>query len=163
MNWRQPWLIRVLAIGLGLVFVYASHDKILKREWTDAGPPPTPRATGPAEFARVVYRYQIVGPNATLPPTVANVLAVALPWIELLAGLLLIAGVWRREAALLSALMLVAFILGVGSTLWRGIDIENCGCFSLGTKGRHAGWNLIGGDAALLAAAIVVAAAKPRA
>jgi putative oxidoreductase len=162
MRWRNPWLIRGLAIVLGIVFIYASHDKILKREWTDPGPPPTPRATGPAEFARVIYRYQIVGPNATLQPIVPNVLAVTLPWVELLAGVLLVIGVWRREAALLSALMLAIFIGGVASTMWRGIDIENCGCFSLGTKGRHAGWNLIAGDAALLAAAVIVAAAKPK-
>jgi uncharacterized membrane protein YphA (DoxX/SURF4 family) len=160
--WRHPLVLRLLAAALGLVFVYASHDKIWKREWSEPGPPAVQRATGPAEFARVIYRYQVIGPNNTLRPPVANVFAVTLPWIELVAGLLLIAGVWRREAALLCGLLLVVFIAAVGSTLWRGIDIQNCGCFSLASEGRSAGWGLIAADTALLGAALLVAGARPQ-
>jgi uncharacterized membrane protein YphA (DoxX/SURF4 family) len=144
---RHPALHWILAIAVGAVFVYASVDKILD-----------PRA-----FAKIVYHYQVVGPSASLGFVPANLLAVWLPWLELLVGALLITGMWRREAAALSALMLVVFVAAVGSTLARGIDIQNCGCFALDDSGRAAGWKLIAGDLALLAAALVVAFVPTRA
>ena len=136
---RSVWTHRVLAFLVGGVFVYASLDKI----WW------------PERFARIVYHYQIAGPSDLLPPLAANLLAVTLPWVELLVGLALLVGLWRREAALLAAVLLVVFILAVGSTLVRGIDIENCGCFSLGAEGRAAGLRLILSDLGLLLAALV--------
>lgn len=155
---RHPWLQRVLAALLGLVFVYASHDKIWKRTLPatptlEVGAQTGPQETGPAAFARIVYRYQVVGPSAQLPPMLANLVAVMLPWVELLAGLLLLTGIWRREAALVVALLLLVFVLAVGSTLVRGIDVQNCGCFSLGAGGRQAGVLLVVGDLGLLAVA----------
>ena len=140
------WLQRVLALGLGGVFVFASHDKI----WW------------PERFARIVYHYQAVGPNAFVPALVPNLLAVTLPWVELVAGLALIFGVWRREVSLLTAVLLAVFIAAVSSTLWRGIDIENCGCFSLNSQGRAAGLALILEDLALLVAALALAFAPSR-
>ena len=105
----------------------------------------------------------MIGPSASLGFVPANLVAVALPWIELIAGVLLIAGLWRREAA-------VGHRGHAGrsswprsaSTLARGIDIQNCGCFALDDSGRAAGWKLIAGDLALLAAALVVAVVPPR-
>ena len=144
---RHPALHWVLAIAVGVVFVYASVDKILD-----------PRA-----FAKIVYHYQVIGPSAALGFVPANLLAVWLPWLELLVGALLVTGLWRREAAFLSAVMLVVFVIAVGSALARGIDIQNCGCFSLDEAGRAAGWKLIAGDLALLAAALVVAFVPTRA
>lgn len=159
---RREIVQRLLGVALGLLFVYASHDKIWRREIASATAGAAPVVTGPAAFARVVYRYQIVGPDATLPPLVANLVAVTLPWVELLAGLLLICGVWRRESALVLAVLLVVFVAGVGSALARGIDLENCGCFSLGSAGRRAGALLIAGDLGLLAVASLLAFVRPR-
>jgi uncharacterized membrane protein YphA (DoxX/SURF4 family) len=144
---RSIWLHRALALVVGAVFVYASLEKI----WW------------PERFARIVYHYQIVGPSGLLPPLVANLLATTLPWVEVLVGLCLIVGVWRREVALLAAVLLAVFVLAVGSTLVRGIDIENCGCFSLGAEGRAAGLKLILSDLGLLAAALVPVLWAPRA
>jgi uncharacterized membrane protein YphA (DoxX/SURF4 family) len=143
---RHPALHWALAILLGAVFVYASLDKIAK----------------PAEFARIVYHYQLIGPSAAIGPLPANLLAVTLPWIEAVAGILLIAGVWRREAALVVAAMLVVFVVAVGAAVARGIDVENCGCFTVSGEGRKAGWTLIAGDLALLAGALVLVIAPPR-
>lgn len=125
---------------LGAVFIYASYDKILQ----------------PGEFARIIYRYQLVGPNDVIPALLPNMIAVTLPWIELLTGLLLVFGVWRREAALTAGGLLVVFIIAVASTLVRGVDVQNCGCFSLGPEGRQAGGGLILGDLLLLAMAAAV-------
>jgi uncharacterized membrane protein YphA (DoxX/SURF4 family) len=148
MNWlRHPVLHRAAGIALGAVFLYASLDKIAQ----------------PSDFARIVYHYQVVGPSARLGYVPANLLAVALPWTEAAAGLLLIAGVWRREAAAVVSALLVAFLVAVGSALWRGIDIENCGCFTVEGAGRQAGLWLLVGDAVLLAVAAFLAAAPTRA
>ena len=136
----------LLAVALGAIFVYASVDKI----------------ADPRAFARIVYHYQVIGPSARLGFAPANAVAVALPWIEALTGTLLIVGLWRREAALVSALLLVVFLAAAGSALARGIDIENCGCFTVGGEGRRAGWRLLAEDAAMLAAALFVLGAPAR-
>src|SRR5439155_413999 len=95
------------------------------------GARPLPEDDFDREFARIVYHYRLIGPSAALGFVPANTLAVTLPWIEALAGLLLIVGVWRREAALTAALLLVMFLAAVGWALAHGIDVENCGCFSV--------------------------------
>jgi uncharacterized membrane protein YphA (DoxX/SURF4 family) len=136
---RHPAVHWAIAIVIGGLFVYASLDKIAK----------------PADFARIVYHYRILGP---LP---SNWLAVTLPWVELLAGVLMISGVWRREASLVIAMLLVVFMTAVGWALHMGIDIENCGCFSVSGEGRSAGWKLLAGDAAMLLGALVLLIARP--
>jgi putative oxidoreductase len=137
---RHPVLHRALAMFLGAIFLYASIEKIAY----------------PQEFARIVYHYQLVGPNQTLGFVPANAVAFALPWIEALCGSLLLLGLWRREAAMLCALLLAVFVLAVGSAMVRGIDIENCGCFSV-KEGRSASGWLIAGDLGMLAAALFLA------
>jgi len=146
---RNPRVQLVLRLLLGAFFVYASLDKI----WS------------PAAFAKIVYQWQVVG------PVPSNLVAVTLPWVELLAGLLLVAGVWRRESALVIALMLVVFIVSAGSVMARGIDVENCGCVSVAkaeapsswpppwTKG--VGWFLVSRNLVLLGASLVLVLVKP--
>jgi hypothetical protein len=61
-----------------------------------------------------------------------------------------------------TSLLLVSFLVGVGYALSHGINLENCGCFTVQGDGRAAGLGLIGGDIALLAAAMLLAAFPPR-
>jgi uncharacterized membrane protein YphA (DoxX/SURF4 family) len=142
---RHPALYWAVAIALGATFVYASLDKI----------------AAPRDFARIVYHYRLAGPSAALGFVPANLLAVVLPWVEIVCGVLLIVNVWRREAAVLTAAMLVVFIVAVGWALSQGIDIANCGCFTVGGEGRSAGLKLILGDLGLLLAAVYVALMPP--
>lgn len=142
---RSPLLHTVLGVALGALFVYASLDKI----------------ASPADFARIVYHYQIIGPNRLVGPLPANLLAVTLPFVEMLAGLLLIVGLWRREAALVTAGMLTVFVVAVSAALARGIDLQNCGCFSVSGSGRAAGVKLLLQDLAMLAAALVLLLCPP--
>lgn len=144
---RHPAVQWMLGAVLGAVFIYASLDKIAQ----------------PREFARIVYHYQLVGPSQALGYVPANALAVTLPWIELVTGALLVTGLWRREAAAMAALMLVAFMVAVSWALASGIDIANCGCFTVGggAEGRALGWKLLLGDAGLLAVAALLIAAPP--
>ena len=116
---HSPRLLLVVRLLLGGFFVFASLDKI----------------ASPAAFARIVYQWQVTG------PVLSNVGAVTLPWIELLAGAMLILGLWKRESALVIALLLVVFLAAAGSVLARGIDVENCGCTSLArTEATTSGW-----------------------
>ena len=114
----HPRLLLALRVLLGGFFVYASLDKI----------------ASPAAFAKIVYQWQVLG------PVPSNLVAVTLPWIELAAGLLLVAGVWRRESALVIALLLVAFVVAAASVMARGIDVENCGCVSVAEAASPSGW-----------------------
>jgi len=77
----------------------------------------------------MIYNYKLA------PGWAINALAITLPWVELLAGLALILGVWKREAAALIGLMLLAFIAAVGINLARGHAID-CGCFDVRDAGK---------------------------
>ena len=147
MRWlRHPAVYWVVSIGLGAVFIYASLDKIAH----------------PLDFARIVYRYRLAGPSATLGVVPANAFALILPWLEAIIGVLLVTGFWRREAAAITAALLVMFLVAVGYVMWQGIDVEHCGCFTVGGEGRSAGWTLIASDLGLLAAALYVLLVPPR-
>lgn len=92
---------------LGCVFIYASLDKIVH----------------PELFAEAVYNYQLS------PEAAVNLVALWLPWLELLSGSLLVLGVWVHGSSfILSGLMLI-FLASLGINLARGLDIH-CGCFT---------------------------------
>jgi len=144
-----PRVQLALRLLLGAFFVYASLDKI----------------ASPAAFAKIVYQWQVAG------PVPSNLVAVTLPWVELLSGLLLILGVWRREAALVIALLLVVFLAAAASVLVRGIDVVNCGCVSVAKEAvdsawppawmKGVGWFLVTRNLLMLAAALVIAFLRP--
>ena len=141
----NPRVQLALRLLLGAFFVYASLDKI----------------ASPAGFAKIVYQWQVAG------PVPSNLVAATLPWVELLAGLLLIVGVWRREAALVIALLLVVFLGAAASVLARGIDVQNCGCVSVAKEAvesawppawaRGVGWFLVVRNLLMLAGALAIA------
>lgn len=103
------WVILFCRLALGAIFIAAAVPKIIN----------------PLGFAEDIGNYHI------LPLLGINPLAITLPWIELVAALLLIAGIWVRGMALLINGMLVVFIVAISSALLRGIDL-NCGCFGKG-------------------------------
>lgn len=108
-------------IVMGAVFLYASYDKILH----------------PQAFAEAVYNYQI------LPDAAVNAAALALPFIEMLAGLCLIAGVWLPGSATLAALLMAVFTAALIFNQLRGLDVH-CGCFSTQTtRGPANLWTVI--------------------
>jgi putative oxidoreductase len=97
---------------LGLTFIYASYHKIL----------------APADFAKIIYGY------ALFPHAVINLIAILLPFIELVAGLALVLGIYPRSAVLIINAMLVAFIIVLSINLIRGHEFD-CGCFSVEKAG----------------------------
>lgn len=79
----------------------------------------------PAESVRAVRAYRI------LPEAVVPTVGYALPLIEVAIAVLLILGLATRLAAVLTALLMTAFIIGIASVAARGISID-CGCFGGG-------------------------------
>ena len=59
------------------------------------------------------------------------VVAAVLPWAEIALGLLLLAGVATRAAAVAAAGLLLVFVAGVTQAWARGLAID-CGCFGGG-------------------------------
>jgi putative oxidoreductase len=84
------------------------------------------------EFLGSIYAYQLPLPRALL-----QAVAVVLPWVELLSGLLLLAGFWSRTALLIVTGLLGLFVLATGQAWMRGLDIA-CGCFNLKMLGLNA-------------------------
>jgi uncharacterized membrane protein YphA (DoxX/SURF4 family) len=66
-----------------------------------------------------------------LPGAGVEVVAALLPWVELAFGVLLLAGVGVRLVAVLSAALLLVFVVGVTQAWARGLAID-CGCFGGG-------------------------------
>jgi uncharacterized membrane protein YphA (DoxX/SURF4 family) len=66
-----------------------------------------------------------------LPGSVSSLLAGALPFLELALGVLLLVGLGTRLTAIVSILVLVAFIGAVAQSWARGLTID-CGCFGGG-------------------------------
>lgn len=98
----------LLRIILGVIFLWASYDKILE----------------PESFARVISNYRI------LPDMLLNSVAFVLPWLEAVCGVMLITGYMVTGAAFIVNLLMMIFILALLISSYRGIDIS-CGCFSL--------------------------------
>ncbi len=97
-------------------------------------------------MAESIANYRLV----TAPA--AHLLALALPWWELLAGLGLCFNLWPRAAGLLSTLLFGTFAVAVSSALLRGLDID-CGCFGTG-RSSQAGLGLLGLDLLGLAVSV---------
>jgi uncharacterized membrane protein YphA (DoxX/SURF4 family) len=103
---NQFWVL--VRIVLGALFIYSSMDKL----------------ANPGLFAKLIYYYRM------LPGGWENLLAIFLPWLEFITGLLLVVGRFKRGASLLYSAMLVIFIIALSQALIRGLDIS-CGCFSV--------------------------------
>jgi len=114
------------------------------------------KITQPDASINAVRAYQL------LPSSLAEAVGIALPAVELAVGLALVLGVFTRAAAVVSALLFAAFIVGISSVWARGIEID-CGCFGGGgTKAGAASaypWE-IARDAALLLASLLVASLR---
>jgi uncharacterized membrane protein YphA (DoxX/SURF4 family) len=101
----KRFLIRVLGIILGGLFFYAGLQKHYH----------------PYEFAEAVLAYKLV------PVWLAGVAAAVIPWVELTAGSLLVAGLKRRSCLLLLILLIASFLVIMLVTMARGLKID-CGC-----------------------------------
>jgi putative oxidoreductase len=132
---RNRTVLLVFRIVLGGLFIYAGAVKI----------------AAPLDFAQSVRNYRLAGQSLSF------LAALILPWLEVLAGAFLVAGIWTRGAALVVSGLLVFFIALTVVTMLRGLDID-CGCF--GAVDRKAGWSVILEDLGMLYLGLCVLLAK---
>ena len=110
---NSSWVELVARWFLGATFIYASYSKIL----------------APAVFAKIIYGYDL------FPAIFINLFAITLPFIELIAGLALIIGVYPRSAALIINTLLLAFIISLSINIIRGHEFD-CGCFAINAENQ---------------------------
>jgi uncharacterized membrane protein YphA (DoxX/SURF4 family) len=91
---------------LGIIFIIASIDKIVS----------------PDAFAASIHAYRLT------PAIIENLLAITIPWIELLCGCCLVMGVNVRASSFLLTILLGVFSVAISIALLRGLTID-CGCF----------------------------------
>jgi hypothetical protein len=100
----SAWIYNLSRWSIGAVFIYAGVVKLLE----------------PQIFAALIDAYGIV-PEGILMPV-----AVALPAIEIIAGLGLLFDI-EKSLSMISGLLLL-FIAVLGYGVWMGLDVD-CGCF----------------------------------
>ncbi len=118
------WVVR---LGLGCLFLWSSLPKIRQ----------------PYDFLSSIYNYELVGRKLGV------LVAMTLPWAELLVGICLVGGIFVSGALLVSIAMAATFTFVIASALYRGLPIS-CGCF------RAAGAGAIGYSTLIRACVILL-------
>lgn len=118
---NSHWFNVALRFVLGLIFIYASIDKIRQ----------------PLEFARIIDAYEL------LPENLIGLVAAILPFLELICGILLVFGIWVLPSLVWIGVMLIVFMAGMIQAYFRGLAID-CGCFSVtGDKSGITVWTVL--------------------
>jgi uncharacterized membrane protein YphA (DoxX/SURF4 family) len=127
----HPWLALALRLYIAGLFIYAGMVKI----------------NYSAEFAETIASYRMV------PYWGVNGMAIAMPWIELIVGILLIGGVRVRSAIVVAGSLLLMFTVGIAVNLIWKAPID-CGCFH--TLGDTISWKTLMRDLVWVAMAVYV-------
>jgi uncharacterized membrane protein YphA (DoxX/SURF4 family) len=104
-----PWLGLISRLTLGGVLTLAGYLKIDELD----------------KSQMAVRAYEM------LPVPLANLIGIVLPFAEIVMGLLLIVGAGTRLMGILSALLMLVFVIGISQAWARGLSID-CGCFGGG-------------------------------
>jgi uncharacterized membrane protein YphA (DoxX/SURF4 family) len=102
----NPWCFRIVRLVMAALFIISSIYKI----------------KDPAAFANTLNHYQL------LPHTLIPWMALIQPWLELLVGIMLLAGRMLPGAVGLLNLLLIMFTGAILISTLRGLNID-CGCF----------------------------------
>ncbi|GJQ63799.1 MAG: hypothetical protein SCALA702_28520 [Melioribacteraceae bacterium] len=96
----------VFRIILAIVFIFAGMEK----------------AANPADFSEAVANYRVIS------LFLQNIVAIVIPWVEVVSGILLLYGKFLKENSTIISVLLIAFNILVLQAMLRGLDID-CGCF----------------------------------
>ncbi|MGA8574516.1 MAG: MauE/DoxX family redox-associated membrane protein [Candidatus Cybelea sp.] len=107
----------------------------------------------PAELAASIAGFRL------LPPQVVGPLAVGLPYVELMLGAYLVAGLFTRVAAVVAAVQFFCYAGAVASAVLRHLA-ANCGCFGP-NDAAVADWPHVALDFSLALASVFVAYGAP--
>jgi uncharacterized membrane protein YphA (DoxX/SURF4 family) len=110
----------VCRVALGAIFIVAAFTKLYFNGGWHFG-------DYHFFFGMVISSYDI------LPLSAAEWAARTLPWVELLLGILLIAGIGLRWTGLLACALLLGFIGAMTHAYMNGLEIM-CGCFGNNEK-----------------------------
>ncbi len=125
---NNPYFHLILRLALGGLFVIVGMGKI----------------ADPKLFAREIGNYDM------LPVYLINFFALTLPWVEVISGIFIMAGVRVKANSAIAGGLLFVFIVAVLTAWARGLNI-NCGCFSSMAEEKvgllkivqNAGWLLL--------------------
>jgi len=123
---KNPGVIRAAQIVVGILFGWAALAKLADL----------------ASFVLQVHNFRL------LPLAAENLVAMLLPWVELVAALALVLGVRPRAGAWVAGLLLAVFTIGVAQAMARGLDFE-CGCFGKASATR-VGWGKLAQNLGML-------------
>jgi putative oxidoreductase len=126
------FLLLAVRLALGFLFVFAGVEKIVQ----------------PEDFAQAITNYHL------LPIITVNVFAILVPWIELVAGIFLMLGLFTRGSSLLLVFLLFLFTVAAAISIARGLDIS-CGCFGTASA-RKVGWGTLGEDFIMLGGSLLL-------
>jgi protein-disulfide isomerase/uncharacterized membrane protein YphA (DoxX/SURF4 family) len=105
----RPWLGTVIRLALGSIWIWAGTAKL----------------SDPRAFLQAVRVYD------ASPEWLSKTMAYGMPVLEVCIGILLVLGIVVRAAAIVSAGLLVVFLIGVIQAAARGLKLD-CGCFGGG-------------------------------
>jgi uncharacterized membrane protein YphA (DoxX/SURF4 family) len=109
-NEVRVWIGTVFRFALSAILLWSGLAKLLESD----------QQRRDAVAAYRVFPASWVGP-----------LSLGLPLLEVILAVLLLAGLFTRIAALVTALLMLGFIVGIASVWIRGYSID-CGCFGGG-------------------------------
>lgn len=113
-GWK-PWVGLAARLGLAAVWIIAAWKKM-----------------DLAQTTRDTRNFELgFGKDHPVPDWVNVAIGHSLPFVEMGLGVLILIGLFTRFAAIVSALLMTAFIIGIASAWARGLTIE-CGCFGGG-------------------------------
>ncbi|MCK5077568.1 MAG: hypothetical protein KAR38_14395, partial [Calditrichia bacterium] len=121
----------IIPAALGLMWLISSYDKLLNVEG----------------FYWILYNYR------AFPDEIQGAGALCFPVFEVLLGLTLIFRYRLKSGYLITAVIMIFFIILLSITYMRGIDL-NCGCFSIGQNNSNLIFRIIE-DLIILVVAIV--------
>lgn len=107
-------LFSLLRLAIGALFVYSGYTKLIAAN---------------SNFVGVVLSYQIVDVR------MATWVAAILPWVEFIAGIFFILGIWFQASLFTLWVLSAVFLTAIASTLLRHIPLKDCGCFGEGAHG----------------------------
>jgi uncharacterized membrane protein YphA (DoxX/SURF4 family) len=125
-EWME-WLWKLLRVFLGVVFVYASAEKIIN----------------PEQFAYAISNYKL------LPAELVSFIALVLPWLEATIGIFLIVGIFEWVSLSLYNILMVIFLAAIAISLARGLNIS-CGCFTSDPNAEKMTWLTLLRDSSIL-------------
>ncbi|MBC8180223.1 DoxX family membrane protein [candidate division KSB1 bacterium] len=130
---KWDYFILILSWLIAVTFIFAGVGKIIN----------------PEKFAVDIDNYRM------LPYLFVTITAVVLPWLEVLCGLVLIFGKWKKGAALILLALSFIFFVAISSAMIRGLDIS-CGCFAVSSEAIKIGYTRLVEDVILFGAILLI-------